>query len=218
MPSKTRDRSPPLMLVSSPATANAGARLNAGGSREAKIREIDWSILMARAQGGDSTAYRRLLDEITPYLRAFARRRLDAADAEDVAQDVLLTLHAIRHTYDPRRPFGPWLVAIAQRRLADRLRRLGRRRSRETALRPEHESLSAPAANQEYSPDRRALQQALTHLSPGQQRAIRLLKIEDMSLKEAALASGASVASLKVATHRALASLRKLLAGRGTKG
>jgi RNA polymerase sigma-70 factor (ECF subfamily) len=45
-----------------------------------------------------------------------------------------------------------------------------------------------------------------------QRQAIRLLKLKEMSLKEAATASGMSIASLKVATHRALKSLRKLLA------
>jgi len=47
-----------------------------------------------------------------------------------------------------------------------------------------------------------------------QQQAIRLLKLKEMSLKEAATASGMSITSLKVAPHRALASLRKVLADR----
>ena len=95
-------------------------------------RELDWSILMARAQSGDRDAYRRLLEEITPYLRAHAaRRHRDTGDAEDAVQDILLTLHAVRHTYDPNRPFGPWLLAIANHRLIDRLRRQRRQRSRE---------------------------------------------------------------------------------------
>ena len=95
-------------------------------------RELDWSILMAGAQSGDREAYRRLLEEITPYLRAqAARRHRDTGDAEDAVQDILLTLHAVRHTYDPNRPFGPWLLAIANHRLIDRLRRQRRQRSRE---------------------------------------------------------------------------------------
>ena len=50
---------------------------------------------------------------------------------------------------------------------------------------------------------------------PGQRQAIKLLKLDEMSLKEAAIASGMSIAALKVATHRALATLRKALADRG---
>jgi len=168
---------------------------------------------MARAQGGDRAAYRRLLEEITPFLRALAARRFrDPRDAEDAVQDVLLTLHAIRHTYDPTRPFGPWLVAIANHRLIDRLRRQGRLRSRETALMVEHETFLADRANlYERASDRRDLREAVEKLPAGQRQAIRLLKLEEKSLKEAAAISGMTVASLKVATHRALISLRKIL-------
>lgn len=176
-------------------------------------RDIDWSILMARAQDGDRDAYRRLLNEITPYLRALSARRVyDPGDVEDVVQDVLLTVHEIRRAYDPTRPFGPWLVAIANRRIIDRLRRLGRTRSREAVLTTEHETFATPQANlQEERSDRRALRQAVEGLSPGQRVAIRLLKLEEKSLKEAAAESGMSVAALKVATHRALGNLRKML-------
>src|SRR5882724_11723894 len=93
---------------------------------EPKIRppEEDWSVLMARGQEGDQQSYRRLLSGITPYLRALAHRfGLGGPDLEDAVQDVLMTLHSIRHTYDPDRPFGPWLTAVARHRLLDRLRR-----------------------------------------------------------------------------------------------
>jgi len=87
---------------------------------------------MARAQDGDRQAYRILLEDATPFLRALAGRCFkETADVEDVVQDVLLTVHAVRQTYDPRRPFGPWLVAIANRRIIDRLRRQKRARARE---------------------------------------------------------------------------------------
>ena len=211
-----RNGPPPLTLVEgalSPAQAISRARGSGGGTRSA-VRDLDWSILMARAQGGDRVAYRRLLEEITPYLRALAtRRHRDPNDAEDAVQDVLLTVHAVRHTYDPARPFGPWLVAIANRRIIDRLRRQWRTRSRETALKAEHETFPAPQANiPEEMSDRRALQEAVESLPAGQRQAIRLVKLKEMSLKEAAAASGISVASLKVATHRALKNLRKMLA------
>ena len=173
-------------------------------------------MLMARAQSGDREAYRRLLMEITPYLRALAaRRHHDPRDAEDAVQDILLTLHAIRHTYDPGRPFAPWLVAIANHRLVDRLRRQGRLRARETAPLPEPETFAADAANlSEKALQRRDLEAAVAQLSPGQRQAIRLLKLEERSLREAAVLSGMSIAALKVATHRAIKRLREILGKR----
>ncbi|KVD81990.1 RNA polymerase subunit sigma [Burkholderia sp. ABCPW 14] len=177
----------------------------------------DWSTLMARAQAGDRDAYRHLLDSVAPYLRRFAARHGVHPDAvEDAVQDILITLHQMRHTYAPERPFGPWLVAIAGRRVVDALRRSGRAAAREIPLDPEHETLPGVGANlMEEAADARVLREMLARLPAGQRDAIRLLKFEEMSLKEAALATGMTVAALKVAVHRGIATLRKLLQQRG---
>ncbi|CDX21766.1 RNA polymerase, sigma-24 subunit, ECF subfamily [Mesorhizobium sp. ORS 3324] len=179
-----------------------------------QVRELDWSILMARAQDGDANAYRRLLESITPYLRAHASRcHRNPSDVEDAVQDILLTLHAVRATYDPARPFGPWLTAIARRRLIDRLRRQGRRRVFETEFEPAHETFADPPANFEDMTDIHKIAAALDRLPPAQREALRLTKIEGLSLKEASAASGMSVAALKVATHRAVERLRRFFSG-----
>ena len=177
--------------------------------------QSDWSRLMACAQGGDRDAYRALLTEIEPYIRSIAIRYLSrSADMEDAVQDVLMTVHSIRQTYDPKRPFGPWLVAIAHRRIIDRLRRTTRHWTREVELSAEHETFAAEPANLlSGKPVELALVSAIDKLPPDQRDAIRMLKLKEMSLKEASQASGRSVTALKVATHRAIRNLRKLLKG-----
>jgi RNA polymerase sigma-70 factor (ECF subfamily) len=172
---------------------------------------------MARAQDGDRVAYRHLLDEITPYLRSVAaKHRALSGETEDAVQDILLTLHAVRHTYDPSRPFRPWLLAIARRRVVDRLRHHGRIAAAETALGPEHETIAATGPKlYALLSGRRGLRQAIEKLPPGQRQAVLLLKLRELSLKEAAVESGMSVAALKVASHRALKALRLML-GKGT--
>ena len=207
MPTGRRTGVPPLTVIGND---------RRGGAPASAARALDWSLLMAHAQNGDREAYRRLLIEITPYLRALAaRRHHDVGDAEDAVQDILLTLHAIRHTYDPARPFAPWLVAIANHRLIDRLRRQGRVRSREAAPLSEYDTFAADQANlSEKALQRRDLEAAVAQLSPGQRQAIRLLKLEERSLREAAALSGMSIAALKVATHRAIKRLREIL-GKG---
>ncbi len=164
-------------------------------------------------------AYRQLLHQITGYLRSLvAKHHRNPADVEDTVQDILLTVHAIRHTYDPSRPFGPWLVAIAHRRIVDRLRRQGRVRRRERPLEPEHETFAAREANlSEIAGDDRALRHAIESLPESQRRAITLLKLNEMSLKEAEAASGISIAALKVATHRAVRRLRQILGDRSSR-
>jgi RNA polymerase sigma-70 factor, ECF subfamily len=212
MPPRQRHQSS-LALVASSANAPACPAPPAEQGRRGRAR--DWGSLMVRAQDGDRDAYRALLTQVTPYLRAMAARRFkQSGDAEDAVQDVLMTVHAIRHTYDPGRPFGPWLVAIANRRIIDRLRRQIRARSREVEFSHEHETFSPDAANlvfDDASADAAALHAAIAALTPDQRLAIDLLKLKEMSLKEAALASGRSVSALKVAVHRAIKSLRKRL-------
>ena len=211
MYSSSHDRGPDLTLVAGAALSSASD--SRPGSERPVARELDWSIYMARAQAGDRDAYRRLLEDVAPYLRSIAARHFrNSGDIEDAVQEVLLTVHAVRHTYDPARPFGPWLVAIANRRVVDGLRRQGRSRAREVALETEHETFAAPEANyHEAASEARALREAVESLPPGQRDAIRMLKLREMSLKEAAAVSGMTVAALKVATHRAVKSLRKVL-------
>ncbi|MEK7245604.1 MAG: sigma factor, partial [Pseudomonadota bacterium] len=67
-----------------------------------KRQAIEWANMMRAAQDGDSAAYNRLLREIAPAIRRIVGNRMpNSADAEDVVQDVLLSVHAVRHTYDP---------------------------------------------------------------------------------------------------------------------
>lgn len=178
-------------------------------------RQDDWGVLMARAQGGDQEAYRQLLLDITPFLRAIVRRSLrERADAEDALQDILMTVHTVRHTYDPTRPFRPWLAGIARYRLLDRLRGAGRRAAREIALGPEHETFSSDTSNSDdVMTDQPTLRRALETLPASERQAIELTKLRELSLKEASTMSGMSVGALKVATHRGMLRLRRLLGG-----
>lgn len=174
----------------------------------------DWSLLMGRAQAGDGAAYKLLLEDVTPYLRALAARRLPAgADVEDVVQDVLLTVHRVRATYEPSLPFGPWLKAIAVRRIVDRLRYQYRHNARERAILQDEDFAVEENVNMN-SPDYDGLREAVRQLSPAERQAIHMLKLNELSLKEASTISGTSVAALKVATHRGLARLRMILSKR----
>jgi RNA polymerase sigma factor (sigma-70 family) len=197
--------------------SDAQARLPRGAdilpAREAADRR--WAALMERAQDADNVAYDRLLREITPFIRAIAARQHGTRDrVEDVVQEVLLTVHRMRHTYDPARPFRPWLAAIARCRSIDALRRRGR---------SQHFEVAADAAGAAYDncPDpssERAdtslisldrLGPAIAALPRSQREAIELLKLREMSLVEASCVSGASIAALKVNAHRAVKSLRR---------
>src|SRR3546814_3117944 len=151
-----------------------------------RSREHDRCLadLMRSAQDGDRTADARLLGEVSALLRQIVRRRycfLQPSDIEDIVQEILLSLHVARATYDPQRPFLPWLMAIARNRMADGARCHARRSRREIAVErlPETFSGSDTNLNERVYGDPEALRQAMRHLPRGQRAAGTLLKLRE---------------------------------------
>jgi len=174
------------------------------------------SALMAASQAGNRRAYQALLRAAAPVAAATARRMGVKPDrVDDVVQDVLLTVHRARATYDPMRPFLPWLRAIAQRRAIDLLRSQFRTAAREVA--DDNAYLNHPGAEPDADAglDRadqaRLLADAIALLPPGQRQAVELLALREQSLEEAAGLTGRSKVALKVNLHRAIQALRTRL-------
>jgi RNA polymerase sigma-70 factor (ECF subfamily) len=183
---------------------------------EPETHEERLATLMRSAQGGDADAYVALMQELAVRVRQIVRHRrafLERADVEDLVQDVLLSVHAVRATYDATRPFVPWLLAITRNRLADAARRYARHGAHEVAVDDLDVTFFSERTNTLATTygDPDALKDAIADLPAGQRSAIELLKLREMSLKEAAAASGTSVGALKVATHRAMEALRRKL-------
>jgi RNA polymerase sigma factor (sigma-70 family) len=165
------------------------------------MSDSEWGALMAAAQAGDSAAYRRLLEALGQWLRRYYVRRLPPSFVDDAVQDTLIAVHEKRHTYDPSRPFEPWLAAIARYKWIDRLRALKRLPTEpinDDIATPDHESAVVSAT---------VLEQLLLGLKPAQAEVIRLVKIQGFSVEEAAARTGQSVSLVKVNIHRGLAKL-----------
>jgi RNA polymerase sigma-70 factor (ECF subfamily) len=173
--------------------------------------------MMAAAQQGDGATYMRLLHQVVPLIRSLLRGRTPPAAIEDVVQDVLLTLHRVRHTYDPARPFVPWLAAITQRRAIDAARRRLRVRAHEQAG-DALDAVADPAAPDTPDPveaDNRAawLREAVRALPRQQRTAVELVKLDELTIAEAASRSGQSPGAVRVNVHRGMIALRRLLGG-----
>ena len=177
-----------------------------GASLEPRV-EQRLSALMCRAQDGDSAAYDSFLREVATLTRSFARRRTQNADvAEDIVQETLVSIHNHRHTYDPARPIGPWIYAIARHRWIDTVRKQRRRDQVEVAVTEELHELASEGEDLGAW-----LREAMTLLSKSQQLVIRMLKLEGHSVAEIANATGASESSVKVTAHRGYQKLRSLI-------
>lgn len=165
--------------------------------------------LMLASLDGDGAAYSDLLRELTKYLRAYCRRRLidGGADAEDLVQETLMAVHTRRESYDRSKPFTAWVYAMARYKLIDYLRK-----TRVRAAVPIDELEDLFAANEQGQAEvSRDVEQLLSVLPPRQQEAIRLTKLEGLSIDEAAIRTGQSAAATKVGVHRGMKRLRAFL-------
>jgi RNA polymerase sigma-70 factor (ECF subfamily) len=181
---------------------------------QSEQQEAVWAALMRAAQGGDAAGYERLLRDISPFIRSLARRYCRGPElAEDVVQDVLLTVHRVRHTWDPTRPFCPWLAAIAARRAIDSIRRASRISRFEVSDELLPETFADTPANNESGALRAAeeIGPLLAALPERQRSALEAVKLRGLSMAQAAAESGQTVAALKVNVHRGVKSLRRLL-------
>ena len=169
------------------------------------MADADWSGLMVAAQSGDARAYRTLLGEVGLWLHRYYHRRLPPAQVDDAIQDTLLAMHEKRHTYDPARPFPPWLAAIARYKWIDRLRAMKTAPTEaltEDLAVGDHEA----AVSSSHSLDR-----LLGELKPAQAEVIRLVKLQGFSIAEASARTGQTASLVKVNIHRGLGRLSMLV-------
>lgn len=164
---------------------------------------FDWEGAMAASLAGDTAAYRRLLGEAGRWLRRYFARRLPAELVDDAVQEALTALHLKRATFEPGRPFLPWLAAIARFKGVDSLRSAGRNRTEEL-----EEGLHGVASHESASLSGIVMAGLFKRLRGSQADAIRLVKLQGFSVREAAAMTGQSEALVKVNIHRGLASLK----------
>ena len=168
-------------------------------------REEEWAGWMRSAMDGDTQAYHRFLSAVTPHLRAMARRRCDqfgapASEAEDVVQEVLLAVHLKRDSYDRSLPFTPWAYALARYKLIDHFRR--RKRSIQVPL--EDAGALFAAEDAEEGALRTDLDRLLQRLPDRQRSLIEDVKLQGLSVEEAAQKRGVTAVSARVMLHRSL--------------
>lgn len=167
--------------------------------------------LMLRGLDGDAAAQRDLLGELARLLRRYYARRLghETADLEDLVQETLIAVHTRRASYDRAQPFTAWAYAMARYKLIDHYRR---RRTRMAVPLEDAGALFAPDDTAQATAGR-DVERLLGELPAKQSEAIRLTRIEGLSVAEAAERSGQSESSVKVGVHRGLKTLMARLRG-----
>ena len=179
------------------------ARLNAG---EDRLKQ-----LLLRGLSGEESAYRAFLQELSAHLRGFLRRRMTRLpdEVEDLVQESLLAVHNQRHTYDAAQPLTAWVHAIAKYKLVDLLRR---RSKRELLSDPLDEEFDLASASDTDAADaRRDLGRLLSRLPERQRLPIVHMKLEGLSVAQAAKLTGMSESAVKVGVHRGMKALAAMI-------
>lgn len=167
--------------------------------------------LLIRGMAGDAAAYHEFLRALGLHLRGFFRVRLQRLpdDVEDLLQETLLAVHNQRHTYDPAQPLTAWVHAIARYKMVDLFRRReGREQLNETL---DEESAVFAYSDTEAADARRDISRLLAQLPERQRLPIQHVKLEGLSVAEAATLTGMSESAVKVGVHRGLKALAALI-------
>jgi len=162
---------------------------------------------------GDENAYLIFLKDLSAHLRAFFRRRLTQLpdDIEDLVQETLLAIHNQRHTYDAGQPLTSWVHAIARYKFVDFLRRRAGREALNDPLDDESEVFAA--SDLEAAEARRDILKMLDLLPERQRLPIQHVKLEGLSVADAARLTGMSESAIKVGIHRGIKSLAAKIGG-----
>jgi RNA polymerase sigma-70 factor, ECF subfamily len=176
--------------------------------------EAELKSLMVAGLDGDAVAHRSLLERLSRHLRGYYKGRLarigrSATEAEDLVQEALLAIHTQRHTYDPSELLTPWVHAIARYKLIDHLRR-----TRASLADVSIDAASDITARDDHTSTESAydLDRLLGQLPDKMRRAIRCVKLDGLSVAEAASRCGMSEAAVKVSVHRGLKALATAIA------
>jgi RNA polymerase sigma-70 factor (ECF subfamily) len=168
---------------------------------------------------GDVARYERLFSRYAPLVKAYMMRRgLPAAAAEELAQEVMLTVWSKAEYFDAQRaPLRTWVFTIARNRCIDQLRR-GRRPKPDPEDPCWVETVRPPEGPESMAVDRRRedrVHEALSTLNEEQRCTLRQLYFEGLTTSEAADAQGVPVGTIKSRARRALHALRETLGMEG---
>jgi len=176
--------------------------------------ETDLKSLMLAGLDGHAASHRALLGQLSGRLRAYYRGKLarigrGAVEAEDLVQEAILAIHLKRHTYDPAEPLTPWVHAIARYKLIDFLRRT--RTSLADVPIDEADTIVAhdDNADAESTFDVRRL---MERLPKNMRCSIEAVKLDGLSIAEAAKRCGISESGVKMGIHRGLKTLAAMIA------
>ncbi|MEM9468841.1 MAG: RNA polymerase sigma factor [Pseudomonadota bacterium] len=168
-----------------------------------------WDEWAAAAQKGDKRAYQKLLTDLAPYIRNVIIGSLSNQDAaDDITQEVLISVHKSLNTYSPDKAFKPWLSAIINFRRTDYLRKYYAKRDDQKTSLDNLDYIAQNVTNNAHSGELKDIEEALSALPDKQREIFQLMKIEGYTAEEVANKMDMQVSAVKVSAHRTAKKLK----------
>jgi RNA polymerase sigma factor (sigma-70 family) len=186
-------------------------------SMDADATRQQLAAALVRVASGDRAALRLVYRDTSAKLFGVCLRILnDRSEAEDVLQDVYVTVWRKAAAFDPGRASPiTWMVAIARNRAIDRLRASAVSRRMEPIEAADTVSDPAPAAVErvELAQQHQRLAGCLEELEPRHSTAIRAAFLDGATYEELATRMSVPLGTMKSWIRRGLLKLRACLEG-----
>lgn len=175
-----------------------------------------WRELALQAQHGDQAAYSKLLRDLLPYVKAALASGLANPDwVEDIAQEVLISVHKSLSTYSPDRPFKPWLQAIIQFRRTDYLRQHYKAKRLREGVKDVTETFGQNVTSTAHIGESKDIEAAMAGIPDRQRKIFNMMKIQGYSAKEIGRKMGMTESAVKVSAHRTLNKIKEYFGDHG---
>ena len=165
--------------------------------------------LLCAGLAGSEASYAAFLRDVSPLLRRVIGQRITAADVEDVLQEVLISIHKARHTYDGSRPLIPWIVSIARFRMTDHLRKHYAARRHQTIDIAALENVLSDVTDTADSSE--SVDELLKDVPDKQRQILTMMHVEGYTAKQVGERLNMKESAVKVAAHRAVKKIRESL-------
>ncbi|WP_299378353.1 sigma-70 family RNA polymerase sigma factor [uncultured Tateyamaria sp.] len=173
--------------------------------------------LVARVAQGDKSAMKQLYQDHADAVARFVRPRIrDAAEADDIVHDTMLSVWRGAAGFQGRSSVRSWILTLARNKTVDHIRKQAR-----VTLGEADEALPDDAPNAEEvlgaSQDAARLKACIDQLPERQRTALHLVFYEEMTCAQAASVEATSDGTVKSRIYHAKQLLMRCLSRRGAK-
>lgn len=167
--------------------------------------------LFQKANNGDKKSYKSFLSHIEKMAYKYVKERISDIDSyDDIVQEILISIHQSRHTYNPSKNLNPWIYAIFHYRTTDHLRKIYRNKE-DSIPEEDFEKIKEHFSVTKSIESNELINKAFKNLNEKQKKMVIMSKIEGHTAAEIAQKMNLNVNTVKVTIHRSLDKMRKVL-------